>query len=81
MIQRKGLIRSICVSLADHIHFLDNASIELGDDIIIIGTTLWSHIKPRERSVIEYCLNDFNYINVGDSTLMDVDIYLQSDAF
>ena len=73
--KRKDFIRDICEFLGDRFCFLDNTSIQLNEDVIIIGTTLWSHIKPQERFVAEYCLNDFNHIYADDDNLLSVDTY------
>ncbi len=42
------------------IHFLNNQMI-LHNNIYIIGSTLWSYVKPENKHT-SYCLNDYNWI-------------------
>jgi len=61
MRKRKAIIRRVCAYLPN-VHFLDNGSKVLSDDLVIIGTTLWSCILPEERFAVSTSINDFNKI-------------------
>jgi Icc-related predicted phosphoesterase len=65
-------------SICDHIgiHYLDNQVLEL-DDIVILGSTLWSHIPDEHLVAITKLLNDYNYIR-GFSVKMCNVLYRQN---
>nr|QZX43025.2 calcineurin phosphoesterase [Mimivirus sp.] len=53
-------ISEICQQF-DNIILMDNNCIDLGD-IIIIGSTLWSHIPDIKSNEIMCAINDYRYI-------------------
>jgi predicted phosphodiesterase len=57
----KQKIREIC-DKKPNIHFLDNKIYDLGDDVRLIGSTLWSYVEPRARPMVKYMMNDYNHI-------------------
>lgn len=75
MKDRKALILSICDSAGNNIHFLDNSSCQINDDVVIIGSTLWSYISPKNALVVSYCINDFRYIYTDDDALLSINEY------
>ena len=45
-------------------HYLNNESVRL-DDVLIIGTTLWTYIPPEHTHIIENSMQDYRYIRIG----------------
>jgi predicted phosphodiesterase len=54
-------IVEICNSLPNVI-FLNNKSFDIDDEIIIIGSTLWTNIPDKMKYYIKSRMNDYNYI-------------------
>jgi len=48
--------------LNSRIHFLQNDSYLLPNNVRMLGTTLWSHVPPQTASLIDRCLSDYSYI-------------------
>lgn len=42
---------------------LNNNYVEIGEDIVVIGATLWSDIDPASRHIIEAQMNDYRIID------------------
>lgn len=55
------LIQEICTNFPN-IFYLNNKEYILDDDIIILGTTLWSNIPEEYSAHVALMLNDYNYI-------------------
>jgi predicted MPP superfamily phosphohydrolase len=55
----------------ENIHFLIDEELFLGseEDVVILGTTLWTNIDRYSSSLVKGSMNDYNYINVGTSRL------------
>lgn len=47
----------------DNVIFLNNDVYELTDDIIVLGTPLWSYIHRSDHSLVESYMNDYIYIH------------------
>ena len=54
------------VSNYDNVYFLNNSYYEF-DDIVILGTTLWSYIDESKYDLIKYYINDYNWIKKCDN--------------
>lgn len=50
-------------NLNPRIHFLQNKSYLLPNNVRILGTILWSHVPPRTAPLIGRCLNDYHLIS------------------
>lgn len=44
-------------------YYLDNDIFILPNDLMIVGTTLWSNIPPERKTDVTTCTNDYTYIN------------------
>jgi hypothetical protein len=51
-------------NLDPRVHFLQNKTYLLPNNVRILGTTLWSHVPPETASKIGRSLNDYNYISI-----------------
>lgn len=60
-------IQKVC-SLYPNVIFLNNSLCQLTDDIIILGTTLWSFIPPNDRPIIKHFMNDYRNIYALNDT-------------
>ena len=45
-----------------NLHFLHRRTISLTESLVILGTTLHSHIPKKSRAMVQACINDFHYI-------------------
>lgn len=61
MQQPDNLIRGI-VHNFENVHFLQNESFELTNDVVIIGTTLWSKVPTDLSDLVSYSMNDYTQI-------------------
>jgi len=68
----------------NNVYFLNNSSIVL-NGITFLGTTLWSYVKPKDRSYIQKQMNDYNSIYVAPNkrlTIQDMSaIHLEAIKF
>ena len=56
------LIRSN-VSTYSNVHFLQNEIYHLTDDIIIFGSTYWTHIEDDQKDLVRNKMHDYEYMN------------------
>eukprot|EP01133_Synstelium_polycarpum_P007698 gene7698-9013_t len=45
-----------------NVHYLNNATFQIDDDLTVIGSTLWSHVPDEDVSYIQRCINDYHLI-------------------
>lgn len=65
-------IKAICDSYSN-VYFLDNKEHFITDDIVILGTTLWSYIPAHKEEVLRYYINDYVYIYTTiDNVMMKI---------
>lgn len=55
------LIHEICGNYTN-VFFLNNSAFEINNDVVIIGTTLWSYIPNNSKEVVEMMINDYKNI-------------------
>lgn len=53
-------LERICAQF-ENVHLFHNKTLEV-DDVMFIGSTLWSYIPPDKDALISNCLNDFRII-------------------
>ena len=58
-------IQEICKSF-DNVYYMDNTEHLLTDNIIILGSTLWSNIPQHQQSKIKQVINDYKYIFIKE---------------
>lgn len=63
-----ALINSIC-SQFNNVYYLNNNEHLISENIVILGTTLWSKILPHEQPYIETCMNDYKHIKINDKVI------------
>ncbi len=50
------------ISNYTNVYFLQNEIHHFNDEIVIFGSTYWTHIETQEELIIKRVLNDYNYI-------------------
>lgn len=73
MHNKEQLLRNV-INQFNNIVFLDNEYYEM-DNYIVLGTTLWSYIKPNEENIVSLILNDFNHIYLDKNKKLDIKTY------
>ncbi len=57
------------ISLPKNVHFLENESVEIDDDVLFIGATLWTDFHGKDFFAMQYArknMNDFRLIKKPD---------------
>lgn len=62
-------IQKVCSS-HPNVHYLNRNTHQLTDDIVILGTTLWSFIPPNDRHIVNFCMNDYRNIYGTNTSLV-----------
>jgi len=57
-----ALITEVCAAYPDKLNFLNRTAIDLDDDHVILGCTLWSHVLDGQRLTVMSMLADHKHI-------------------
>jgi predicted phosphodiesterase len=55
------ILSGVCAKFAN-VFFLNNDAVDLGEDVRVVGTTLWSDIQEEQMSDVRNFLSDFRHI-------------------
>lgn len=65
----RSILQYVCQRFPN-VHFLDNKTF-ICDDVMFIGSALWSHIPPEKEDFIVNYLNDFQLIYSAENKLIN----------
>lgn len=64
----------------EKVKVLNNETVPLQDDLCLFGATFWTHITdPRLKMLVQFQMNDYNYIKVDDRFLTVDDVVTENE--